>query len=161
MKVDISSLEKVIAQLKEALFYCASDLAKKDDRLALHLRAAAIQAFKFTYELSIKMLKRYLELAEASPGEIDKLSFNELMRMGYGQGLVLSELVVWKEYRRERGTTGHTYDEDKAEEVFQNIPGFLKDAEYLLHQIKIGKSKAMIKKPDVTTSSETDKALVA
>ncbi len=136
MNLDVTSLEKAIDQLEDALIYYASDMAKEDERLALHLRAAAIQAFEFTYELSLKMLKRYLSLTEANPSFISEITFNELIRKGYEKGLIFSELSVWKEYRRERGTTSHTYDEDKAKEVFEDIPSFLIDAKYLLTQLK-------------------------
>lgn len=36
-----------------------------------------IQCFEFTYELSHKMLKRYLESTAASPEEIDFITFAE------------------------------------------------------------------------------------
>ncbi len=135
MKLDLSALKKAIYQLEEALEYCHSDLAKKDKRLALHLRAAAIQAFEFTYELTLKMLKRYLSLTEANPSIVDEMTFNELIRKGYEKGLLHSELAMWKEYRRERGTTSHTYDEEKAQEVFEDIPDFLQDAKYFLNEL--------------------------
>ncbi len=135
MQLNTASLEKAIKRLKEALAYCASPLAQ-DEQLALHLRAAAIQAFEFTYELSLKMLKRYLSLTEPNPNIIDEFSFNEFIRKGYEKGLILSELEVWKEYRKNRGTTSHTYDEDKALEVFEQIPLFLQEAEYLLSELK-------------------------
>jgi nucleotidyltransferase substrate binding protein (TIGR01987 family) len=135
MQLNTVALEKAITQLKEALSYSTSPLAE-DEKLALHLRAAAIQAFEFTYELSLKMLKRYLTLTEPNPNIINEFSFNEFIRKGYEKGLLLSELTVWKEYRKNRGTTSHTYDEDKALEVFEQIPSFLKDAEYLLNELK-------------------------
>lgn len=97
----------------------------------MHLRAGAIQAFEFTYEVAYKMLKRYLEMTDPNPSSIDAMTFNDLIRTGYEKGLIKSELVVWKEYRKERGTISHTYDEDKAVEVFAYIPGFLVDAKYL------------------------------
>lgn len=136
MRLDLSSLEKAIAQLEDALKYCVSRLAKEDKKLALHLRAGAIQAFEFTYELSLRMIKRYLSLTEANPSMIDEASFNELIRKAYEKGLIKSELSTWKEFRKERGTTSHTYDEEKAKEVFEGIPIFLKDAQFLLNELR-------------------------
>lgn len=81
------------------------------------------------------MLKRYLALTEPNPTAVDEMTFNELIRKGYEKNLLHSELTVWKEYRRERGTTRHTYDEDKAQEVFEDIPKFLEDAKYLMQQL--------------------------
>lgn len=134
MKINVSSLKKAILQLEDALKYCGSDLAKQDAKLALHLRAAAIQAFEFTYELSLKMLKRYLSLTELNPNIINEVTFNELIRKGYEKGLLQSELSVWKEYRRERGTANYSYNEENAQEVFENIPAFLNDTQFLLDQ---------------------------
>ena len=105
MILDLTSLENAIAQLEEALTYCNSDLAKHDLRLARHLRAAAIQAFEFTYELSFKMLKRYLEETEANPAAIDDMQFKGIIRRGFELGLVSREADEWELFRQDRGTT--------------------------------------------------------
>jgi hypothetical protein len=42
-----------------------------DPGLREQMRNSVIQCFEFTYELSWKMLKRYLEETEANPSEID------------------------------------------------------------------------------------------
>ena len=137
MTLDIAPFLKAIAQVDEALVYCNSELALSDERLALHLRAAAIQAFELTYELTFKTLKRYLEATEVSPSEIDEMNFNNLVRRGLEAGLLSAELVAWKQFRKDRGTTSHTYNEDKAEAVFKSIPAFLQEAKYLAAQIQI------------------------
>ena len=134
--IDLSALEKAIAQADEALEFCASDLAVTHPRLSVHLRASAIQAFEFTYELTIKTLKRYLSETDPNPASIDELSFNELIRRGYETGLIQAELVVWKQFRQDRGTTSHAYDEKKALEVFAGIPLFIGEAKHLLFEIK-------------------------
>lgn len=136
MTLDLSSLENAIAQMQEALDYCDSDLAKNDQRLARHLRAAAIQAFEFTYELSIKMLKRYLETTESNPAAVEEMTFNDLVRRGFELGLLQAEMSDWKEFRKDRGTTSHAYNEQKAKDVFESIPGFLAEAKFLCAQIK-------------------------
>ena len=94
-KLDISSLGQAIAQLEQSLEYYYSDIVQRDSGFILQLRAAAIQAFKFTYELSWKMLKRYLEMAEPTPGMIDEMSFPDLIRTACEQGLLLSDLTTW------------------------------------------------------------------
>ena len=135
MKLDLTPLENAIAQLEDALDVYNSDLALAHPRLKRHLRAAAIQAFEFTYELSFKMLKRYLELASANPAEIDEFAFNDIIREGYRQSLVKSELQEWLGFRRSRGTTSHTYDEAKAQDVFEVVPHFLTEAGFLLNRL--------------------------
>ena len=136
MVLDLSPLEAAVMQLEEALELHDSELALSDPRLKRHLRAAVIQAFEFTYELSFRMLRRYLELASPNPAEIDGLVFNEIIRESYRQALVRSELPVWREYRRNRGTTSHTYNEEKAQEVFESVPDFLRDVRYLLNRLR-------------------------
>lgn len=136
MSLELTPLESAIAQLKEALDYHGSDLALRDPRLQLQLRAAVIQAFELTYELSFKMIQRHLEMVSANPAGVDEMSFNEIMREAFRRGLVQSELSVWKGYRKNRGTISHTYDENKAQMVFECVPDFLQEARYLLDQLQ-------------------------
>lgn len=135
MKLDISPFKKAIAQLELSLSYYHSDLAKTSQELALQFRAAAIQAFEYTYELSWKMLKRYLEMSGQNPAEFDAMSFPDLIRTGCEKGLMLNDLKTWLQYRKARSLTSHTYDHEKAAEVFAVIPGFLKDANYLYNNL--------------------------
>ena len=137
MSLDLSSLQNAVSQLEEALdLYASEQLAEVDPRLKRHLGTAVIQAFEFTYELSFKMLKRYLGLALANPAKIADMSFNDVMREAFSQSLVQAELSDWKEYRRSRGTTSHAYDEKKAQEVLDNVPAFLQEACYLLSRLQ-------------------------
>src|ERR1700677_4300136 len=100
--IDIASLEKAIAQLETSLKYSESDLAKKDDGIAKQFRAAAIQAFEFTYEVSHKMLKRYLKDTEPSAEIIDELNFSDLIRTGFEKGLLSGSWNEWRTYRKAR-----------------------------------------------------------
>lgn len=136
IKLDTSSLTDAINQLEISLKYYDSDVVQSDPGLILQLRAAAIQAFEFTYELSWKMLKRYLEMTAPNPAEIDEMSFPTLIRTGCEQGLLLSDVAAWKIFREERGITSHTYNQKKAKDVFEKIPLFLKDAKYLLAKLQ-------------------------
>ena len=138
MRLDLSALENAIRQLEEALDLYGSDLASRNPQapqLKKHLRAAIVQAFEFTYELSFKMTRRCLESISPNPAEMLHATFDSVVRQAYGEGLLLSELTVWREYRRHRGTTSHTYDEGKAQVVAECAPGFLQDARYLLAQL--------------------------
>ncbi len=129
-------MKNAILQLENSLYYFHSDLVQQDAGLVLQLRAAAIQAFEFTYELSVKMIKRYLTQVMINPAEVSELSFADLIREACDRGLLLSSLSTWKRYRQERGTTGHTYDQSKAIEIFNDIPDFLKEANYLLRELE-------------------------
>jgi nucleotidyltransferase substrate binding protein (TIGR01987 family) len=127
--LDLTSLAKAIGQLEAGLTILA-----KDEENTL-LRDGVIQRFEFTYELSHKMLKRYIEAASANPQEVDAMSFQELIRVGSEQGLLISGWDKWRDFRKARGTTSHTYDEAKATEVLSVVPDFLSEAKYLYEQI--------------------------
>jgi nucleotidyltransferase substrate binding protein (TIGR01987 family) len=134
--LDLTSLENAIKQLKESLEFAGSQMAKENPALARQFRAASIQAFEITYELTHKILKRFLETTDASPDTIDKMSFQDLIRTGAEKGLLLNSWDQWRNYRQSRNNTSHTYDEQMAETVFSDIPAFLKEAEFLLSEIQ-------------------------
>jgi nucleotidyltransferase substrate binding protein (TIGR01987 family) len=135
MKIDFSSLASAIGQLEKSLKYAGSDIAQQDDELFEQLRNSVIQCFEFTYELSWKMLKRYLEETAATPEEIDAGTFQNLIRRGNEKGLLRSDWIQWKIYRQARTDSSHTYDGDKAEAVYAIAPDFLDEARYLYQQL--------------------------
>lgn len=130
IQLDLSSLNKVLRLLSEALQAYALDASN-----SLY-RDASIQRFEFCYELSHKMLKRYLELASPNPVAIDELAFPDLIRSGSEQGLLRNGWDKWKDYRKARSITSHTYDESKAIEVMQIVPDFLLEGLALLAELK-------------------------
>lgn len=135
-KLNLSAMIKALEQLEQSLAYYYSEMVQKDPGLVRQLRAAAIQAFEFSYELSWKMIKRYLQMTEPNPNEIETLSFPDLIRTACERGLLQSDVVIWKEFRHDRSLTSHTYDDSKAQEVFENIPTFLKEAKFLLANLQ-------------------------
>lgn len=135
MSLDFSSLTNAISQLEKSIEYANSDLAKSDAGLREQLRNSVIQCFEFTYELSHKMLKRYLEETAASPEDIDVSTFQNLIRLGNEKGLLRSDWTKWRAYRQARTDSSHTYDVDKAEAVFEIAPDFLDEARYLLREL--------------------------
>jgi len=134
--LDLSSLQSAIVQLEKRLEYANSPMARQDHGLFEQLRNSVIQCFEFTYELSHKMLKRYLEATVANPEEIDIGTFQNLIRTGNEKQLLRSDWSRWKEYRQARTNSSHTYDEEKAEAVYQIAPDFLLEARYLYRQLK-------------------------
>jgi nucleotidyltransferase substrate binding protein (TIGR01987 family) len=100
------------------------------------IRDGLIQRFEFTYEISHKLLKRYLEAISATPEQFDAMAFADLIRSGNEQGLLLGDWTQWRAYREMRSKTSHTYDEETAIEVVRGIPAFLEEARYLLTQLQ-------------------------
>lgn len=135
MSIDFSSFASALGQLEKSIRYSRSDMAQKDDELFEQLRNSVIHCFEFTYELSWKMLKRYLEDTAAHPEEIDAGTFQNLIRIGNEKGLLRSDWLRWKTYRQARTNSSHTYDSDKAEAVYEIAPDFLEEARYLYQQL--------------------------
>ena len=131
--INLSPLVNALAQLQEAL--CFWHEQADGSRLKVHLRAAVIQSFEFTYELSIRMLRRVLiERSEAADLVAD-LSFNDLLRKAADAGLIAAP-SFWRDWREMRNATSHTYNEAKAAEVAAAVEGFAKGATELLAKLE-------------------------
>lgn len=130
MRLDLTPMENAITRLREGLARYQQDITDTQ------IRDGLIQRFEFTYEISHKMLKRFLEATSANPAEFDDMSFQDLIRSGNERGLLLGSWPDWKKYRDMRAKTSHTYDEDVALEVVAGIPAMLEEAQYLLSKLK-------------------------
>jgi hypothetical protein len=82
MNLDTTSLGNAVRRLREGL--ARSEREPADEQI----RDGLIQRFEFTYELSYRMLGRYLKLIAASPDEIERMPFADLIRTGNAQGLL-------------------------------------------------------------------------
>jgi nucleotidyltransferase substrate binding protein (TIGR01987 family) len=98
------------------------------------VRDGLIQRFAFTYELSHRMLRRYLKETAASPDEVERMPFADLIRTGAAQGLLRGGWPDWRRFREMRARTSHTCDADAdadaAAAVVAAIPAFLEEAEH-------------------------------
>lgn len=134
MKLDISPFEKALMQLERSLAYLDSDLARQDAGIKEQFRAATIQAFEYSYELGIKMLRRQLEQIAANPAEIREMAFMDMIRSGAEAGLV-KNVPFYRVFREKCNITSHAYDETKAEEVVAVLQDFLVEMQFLLHEL--------------------------
>jgi nucleotidyltransferase substrate binding protein (TIGR01987 family) len=134
MRLEFGTLAKACGQLEESLGYLNSELAQGDDGLRRQFRAAAVQAFEYTYELSIRMIRRQLAQIAATPAELPKMDFMDLVRTAADAGLV-RDVPAFGLYREMRNKTSHTYEEDRAEEVLTVLPGFVQDVRFLLAEL--------------------------
>lgn len=129
-RLDLGPLDRAIDRLTEGWARYQQDITDTQ------IRDGLIQRFEFTYEISHKMLKRHLEATSANPAEFDEMSFQDLIRTGNENRLLLGAWPDWRRYRDMRSKTSHTYDEKIAVEVVAGIPSFLAEAVYLRDQIK-------------------------
>ena len=125
--LNIEPLEKALVTLDVAL----EEHSKRPNDT--FVRDACIQRFEYSYELSFKSLRRFLEVTEPSQPDPD---FASIIRLGYARGLLASELAVWRNFREKRNITSHSYDEEKAREVLSVLPAFLQEARSLLREMQ-------------------------
>ena len=101
-----TNLDKAFSQLKRGLAIEApSDIE----------RQGIIQSFEFTFELSWKTLKDYLEaqgLMCQFPREVIKQAF---------QNQIISDGETWLDMLAKRNLLAHTYDENLAAEAYRLI----------------------------------------
>jgi len=136
-QLDLTALKDSVASLEAALevvgdkdwFYEQSDKVQKT------LISGVIKNFEFVYELSVKMMKRRLELDSISSSVIDGMNFRDFLRTAAEVGLI-SVVERWFEYRDMRNITSHTYDHEKAQQVYEDTKLFIKDAVSLLKTLE-------------------------
>lgn len=123
-KLDLTSLNRAIATFKVALDEYQKDTSNE------FVRDSCVQRFETCYDLSAKMIRRYLSMAAANPGEIQEMSFQSQVREAHTLGITKS-WDQWWAYRDNRNKTAHSYNEKIAVEIVESLPVFYQEADYL------------------------------
>lgn len=130
-KLDIRSLIKAYDSFTKVL-KCTEEIElNKDNNISYAeeaARAAVIQHFEYTYELSWKMMERFIKIDE---GREDSLTRKGLFRRAGEIGLI-DDFHKWIEFHEARNLTSHTYDEETAEEVYSTAKKFDKYVKRLI-----------------------------
>lgn len=100
--------QKSLIKLKESL-----ERDPHTDDLVLD---ATIQRYKVAYELAWKLMKAYLQYMGNNEATNPRSTFRE----AYKEGL-LSEGDAWLQMLQDRNMTSHTYDEETAWAIWENI----------------------------------------
>ena len=129
MTLNIQSLVSVYASLEKAIHR-----AKKEPK-DLEIRDACIQRFEYTFELSVKTIKRYLEMEMPISENLDQINYRDLMRIAFETGLI-RQVEDWFSFREARNQTSHAYDQHKAQAVFEVSLHFMTEAQFLIHQLE-------------------------
>ena len=103
------NFKNALTRLKEAI-----TLYKENDDIVCD---AIIQRFEFTYELSHKMLKQYME----ERGVNLEFSYPKtVLKEAYANHLINDE-TIWLSMINDRNTTSHMYDKKIATRIVKNI----------------------------------------
>lgn len=95
------------------------------------LRDSIIKKFEYTFELTWKTLKAYLE----AEGFEDVISPRRVLKQAFESKLIKDE-EIWANMLEARNSTAHTYDEEKAifyEDVIKNK--YIKAIDILLNKL--------------------------
>lgn len=133
--LDLTSLEDASSQLKTAIDFSISDLAKTDVKIFEQFRNSVVQCFEYTYQLSVKSLRRYIELTSDNPSLVDDWEFKDLIREAAVRGII-EKPQDWFDYRKLRNISSHAYSRSKAEEVYQKAENLYYSSQSLISFLK-------------------------
>ena len=144
LQIKIDDFEKAVSEFNKALDYMAKVEARQPETLTFDeedyqfdynfARAAVIQYFEFTYEITWKLMKRWLDI-NVTPGVADGIVRRELFRMARENRLI-EDVKTWWSFHEARNKTSHTYDSDIAEEVYKTAKVFKKYVNDFLSTIR-------------------------
>ena len=137
MTLELTPIRKAISSLEGVLERANNTelMSSLDDVTRYGLKSGVIQNFEFTYELCWKFMKRWLE-ENLGSSYVDGVSRRELFRLA-AESRLITNVDLWMDYHHSRNQTSHTYDEVKAQKVFETANRFVHDAQRLLNAIEI------------------------
>lgn len=131
MSLQLDSLVKSVEGLERSI-KTANRVDDSDEDLLETVRAGVIQHFEVAYEVSWKMIQRWIKENVSSDVNIPKKA---LYQRAAEYSLIL-DVEIWMDYHNARIATSHTYDEEAAFEVFLIATEFVYDAKQLLKTLE-------------------------
>ena len=120
-KLDLTNIKNAVATLEEAINYYNTDVEQPIKNMYAD---SCIQRFEYTYELSWKIMKKYLKLFFNKTEQ--ELTIKNIFRYSQGYGLI-QDWTKWVEYNDARNNTSHEYNLNKAQFVLSVLQSFLGD----------------------------------
>lgn len=119
--LNLDPLEKAIDFLRDAL-------AKP---MNPYNRYTTIYHFECTFDLCLKLLRRYL----ATQAAVYAIFLNDIFRQAGREGII-ANVEAWLGYLKGRRLTSHACNEKTAEDLYQMVLAFLPDAQALLDELR-------------------------
>ena len=98
------------------------------------IRSGVVQNFEVTYELSWKLIARWLDTYIGS-GVADGVTRRELFRRA-AENRLIPDVDQWMRHHEARNNTSHIYDQAKAAQVYNATLDFTHDARRLLEALE-------------------------
>ena len=122
-----SNYKKALHKLEEAVNFIEHNFINREhpeDRentgniLNDLVKQGLIQSFEYTHEMAWNVMKDYA----AYQGNVEIRGSRDASREAFTMGLI-NNGEVWMEMIRSRNKTSHTYNEEIADEIFNNVLG--------------------------------------
>lgn len=110
----LRNYRRALSKLSEAV-ESLSNIENLDEPLKELIKEGVIQRFEYTHELAWKVIKDYAEYQ----GYTDVRGSRDAFRKGLQMGIIDSP--EWMDSIEDRNLTSHNYDEDIAEEIYEEI----------------------------------------
>lgn len=134
--LDLSALRKAIASMESALEITNQPWFEQQSApVRQALIAGVIQNFEFVYEICVKMIRRRLDYDSYFADTSGFVDYRDLLRGAAANGWV-GEVEPWFQFRTMRNLTSHTYNQDKAQFVYEGSAALLSAAKDLLHRLE-------------------------
>ena len=129
MSLYLDNLAKSIDTLERSV-KTANRVDDSDEDLQETVRAGVIQHFEVAYELSWKLMQRWLQ-ENIGVDYVKGLDRSDFYRLA-AENRLITDAERWMDYHRARNATSHTYNEEAAENVFAEATEFVHDSKQLL-----------------------------
>ena len=128
--LDLESLDRLTIRLREAI-----DAFTRDPDNLFYLDSV-VKRFELTFEVSRKLLRRFLIDIEPKNAKIPPERLHEFVALGNAENLLLGTWAEWKLLHEARNETVHGYREEKAREVAAMAEPLFAEVTVLLKNLK-------------------------
>ncbi len=136
MSLELTHLSNSVKSLRDMLAVTEDEslMTRFDAVLQEAMRAGVIKNFEITYELSWKLMTRWLN-TYISSGVADGVTKRQLLRLAAENRLIV-DVDGWIAHHEARNKTAHIYDSDIAASVYRATLDFVHDARHLLSALQ-------------------------
>ena len=136
MPLELDSLRKSVEALTDLLAVNENDarMGQLSEVERNGIRSGVIQIFEVTYELSWKLMARWLN-TYVGPGVADGVTRRQLFRLA-AENRLIPDVDLWMQHHEARNATSHIYDEEKAVLVYKATREFAHDGRLLLEALE-------------------------
>lgn len=126
LQAALDRFEKVLARTEQT-----ARTAGDDEVLLDALRAGVVKHFEIVYELSWKLVQRWIKINVSFEDAMFPRTRRELFRIAAQQGLI-ADPARWFAFGDARNLTSHTYNAETADTVYAEACRFAPEARALL-----------------------------